>query len=77
MYLTRTRLNLSYDVGMVNRYMENPTMMHHQAVKHILHYVKRTTSYGLKYQREQGSEELDNFTDNDLAGVIDDIKTTS
>ncbi|XP_022922173.1 uncharacterized protein LOC111430238 [Cucurbita moschata] len=50
-YLTHTRSNLSYVVGMVSRYMEKTAMMHHQAVKHILYYVKRTTSSGLKYQR--------------------------
>ena len=35
-YLTHTRLDLSYVVGIVSRYMEKPTMMHHQAVRHIL-----------------------------------------
>ena len=57
-YLTHTRLALLYVVGIVSRYMEKPTMMHHQAVKHILCYVKGTTSYELKYQRGQGPEEL-------------------
>ncbi|XP_022973599.1 uncharacterized protein LOC111472184 [Cucurbita maxima] len=28
------------------RYMEKPTMMHHQTIKHILCYVKGTTSMG-------------------------------
>ncbi|XP_023513259.1 uncharacterized protein LOC111777776 [Cucurbita pepo subsp. pepo] len=50
-YLTHTRPDLSYVVGIMSSYMEKPTMMHHQVVKHILHYVKGTTSYGLKYQR--------------------------
>ena len=48
-YLTHTRPNLSYVVGIVSRYMEKTTMIHHPAVKHILSYVKRTTSSGLKY----------------------------
>ena len=51
-YLTHTRPDLSYVVGMVSRYMEKPTTMHHQALKHIFRYVKGTASYGLKYQRE-------------------------
>ena len=51
-YLTHTRLNLSYVAGIMSRYMEKPTMMHNQAVKQILRYVKTSTSYGLKYQRE-------------------------
>ena len=43
-------------------------MMHHQAVKHILRYVKETTNYGLKYQRGRGLEELVDFTNSDLVG---------
>ena len=50
-------------------------MMHHQALKHILHYVKETTSYELKYQRGRGLEELVSFTDSNLAGDIDDKKS--
>ena len=42
--------------------------MHHQAVKHILRYVKGTTSYGLKYQRGRGLEELVGSINSDLAG---------
>ena len=52
-------------------------MMHHQAVKHILHYVKGTTSYGLKYQRGSDPEELVDFTDSGLAGDIDDRQSTA
>ena len=76
-YLTHTRPDLSHVVGIVSRYMEKPTMMHHQAVKHILCYVKETTSYGLKYQRGRGPKELVGFTDSDLAGDIDDRKSTT
>ena len=50
-YLTHTHPDVSYVVGMVSRYMKKPIMMHHQDVKHILHYVKEITSYRVKYQR--------------------------
>ncbi|XP_022947837.1 uncharacterized protein LOC111451597 [Cucurbita moschata] len=63
-YLTRTL-----------RYMKKYTTMHHQAVKHILRYVKVTTSYELKYQRGRDPEELVCFTDSDLAGDIYDRKS--
>ena len=46
----------------MSRYMEKSTMMHHQIVKHIFHYVKETTRYKLKYQRGQDPEELVGFT---------------
>ena len=76
-YLTHTRPDLSNVVGIMNRYMEKPTMMHHQAIKHILCYVKGTKSYGLKYQRGRGPEELVVFTDSDSARDIDDRKNTT
>ena len=76
-YLTHTCPDFSYDVGMVSRYMEKPTMMHHQAVKHFLRYMKETTSNGLKYQKGWGLEELVDFTDSDLARDIDDRKNNA
>ena len=76
-YFTHTRLDLSYAIGIMSRYMKRPTMMHHQAIKHILRYVNGTTSYGLKYQRGKGPKELVSFTDSDLARDIDDRKCTA
>ena len=61
---------------MVIRNMEEPNMMHHQAVKHILRNVKETTSYRLKYQRGRGLVEVVDFIDSDLAGDINDRKST-
>ena len=76
-HLTHTRSDLSYAFGMVSRYMEMPTTMHNQAVKHILRYVKGTTSYKLKYQRRRGPKELVNFIDSDSVGDIDDRKNAA
>ena len=50
-HLTCTHIDLSYAIEMVGKYMEKPTVMHHQAVKHVPRYVNETTSYKLKYQR--------------------------
>ncbi|XP_022927969.1 uncharacterized protein LOC111434845 [Cucurbita moschata] len=61
-YLTHTRPNLTYVVGMSRDI-------------NILRYVNRTTYFGLKYQRGRGVEELVDFTDSDLAGDIDDRKS--
>ncbi|XP_047313746.1 uncharacterized mitochondrial protein AtMg00810-like [Impatiens glandulifera] len=51
-YLTHTRPDISYAVGIVGRYMEKPTTLHQQEVKHILCYVKGTTIYGIQLRRE-------------------------
>ncbi|XP_047320421.1 uncharacterized mitochondrial protein AtMg00810-like [Impatiens glandulifera] len=65
-YLTHTRPNISYVVGIVGRYMEKSTTLHQQEVKHILRYVKGTTSYGIQLRREQEVEELVCFIDSNL-----------
>ncbi|XP_020271007.1 uncharacterized protein LOC109846196 [Asparagus officinalis] len=75
-YLTHTRPDISYAVGIVSRYMEKPTVVHSQAVKHILRYVKGTVSYGLVYRWSRCNEELVGFTDSDLAGDVDDRRST-
>ncbi|XP_020571713.1 uncharacterized protein LOC110018665 [Phalaenopsis equestris] len=65
-YLTHTRPDISYAVGMVSRYMKQSTTLQQQTVKHILHYVKGTMSYEIQYKRGQGAEELVGFTNSDM-----------
>ncbi|KAK3010231.1 hypothetical protein RJ639_010921 [Escallonia herrerae] len=55
-YLTCTRHDLLFGVGLVSRYMENPRTSHLQAAKRILKYVKVTSSYGLFYPSSQNLE---------------------
>ncbi|XP_074356615.1 secreted RxLR effector protein 161-like [Apium graveolens] len=59
-YLVHTQPDIAYDVGIVSRYMERPTVMHWNAVKRILRYLKGSPGY----------------SDSDLAGEIDDRKST-
>jgi hypothetical protein len=49
LYLTHTRPDLSYAVGAVSRYMQEPHELHCKATKHILRYVQGTTCYGIHY----------------------------
>lgn len=76
-YLTHTRPDLAYCVGLMSRYMEKPKVEHLQAVKQILRYVKGTTEFGLRYERRSEGEELCGYTDSNLAGDVDDRKSTS
>ena len=76
-YLLHTRRDLSFAVGMASRFMEQPTVMHHKAVKQTLRYLKGTMHYGLVYGRGGGAEEITGFTDSDMAGDMDDRKSTS
>ena len=76
-YLLHTRPDLSFAVGMASRFMERPTVMHHKAVKQTLRYLKGTMHHGLVYGRGGGAEEITGFTDSDMAGDMDDRKSTS
>lgn len=75
-YLVHTRPDIAYAVGLVSRYMERPTVMHWNAVKRILRYLKGTLDYGLVYTRNGSNSVLSGFSDSDLAGQVDDRKST-
>ncbi|KAF2311882.1 hypothetical protein GH714_027117 [Hevea brasiliensis] len=76
-YLVHTRPDLAYSVGVMSRYMEAPNTSHLTAVKQILRYVRGTLNYGCVYQKGQSSLELVGFSDSDMAGDIDDRKSTT
>lgn len=75
-YLTHTRPDLSFTVGVVSRFMEKPTVKHLQAVKGILRYVKGTLSYGLTYKRGESKVTLTGYSDSDFGKDLDDGKST-
>ena len=77
-YLVNTRPDLAYSVGIVSRYMEAPTTEHMSAIKHILRYIKGTTNFGCVYSRDDGGKvKLHGYSDSDMAGDVDDRKSTS
>lgn len=71
-YLVHTRLDICYSVGIISRYMEKPTILHPQAAKWILRYIKGTTNYGLVYIRDSSNSVLSGYSDSDLVGHVDD-----
>lgn len=75
-YLVHTRPDIAFAVGIVSRFTERPTSMHLNAVKRILRYVKGTLNYGLVYSKGSGNYLLAGFSDSDLAGQIDDRRST-
>ena len=48
-YLTCTRPDILFGVGLVSRYMERPRSSHLKAAKRILRFIKGTLNYGLCY----------------------------
>lgn len=76
-YLVHTRPDLSFAVRIVSRYMERPTVLHWNAVKRILRYLKGTLSYGLVYSKASNNNMvLSGYSDSDLAGQVDDRMST-
>ncbi|GKA44214.1 putative RNA-directed DNA polymerase [Tanacetum coccineum] len=67
-YLTHTRPDLSYSVGIASRFMEKPTTLHFQVVKRILRYIKGTLDYGINYEKGSEFKDLVGFTDSDHGG---------
>lgn len=55
-YLLHTRPDLAFSVGMLSRYMHQPKSSHAVALKQVLRYLKRTTSYGLTFKRASKME---------------------
>lgn len=77
MYLAiATRPDISFAVGAVSRYLENPTESHVTAVKRILKYIKTTIDYGLRYDSSV-TMDLNGYSDADYAGDKETRRSTS
>src|SRR5436309_1646357 len=63
-------------VGLVARYVEKPGKLHRIAVKHILRYLKGTTTHGITYHRNDNRVIINTFCDADWAGNKGDRKST-
>lgn len=69
MYLAvATRPDISYAVGYISRFMENPNQQHVKAVKRVIKYIKGTTDYGIIFKCNQKNFVLSVFSDADYAG---------
>lgn len=75
-FLTCTRPDILYGVGVISRYMEDPTLSHMEAAKRILRYIKGTLDYGLFYS-SQNNFRLFGFSDSDWGGDVNDRKSTT
>ncbi|KAM1556532.1 hypothetical protein TB2_040114 [Malus domestica] len=75
-YLTCTRPDILYVVGLISRYMENPTTTHLKTAKRILRYLKGTVNFGMFYSSSD-SHKLVGYSDSDWVGDSDDRKSTT
>ena len=76
LYLTASRPNSSYSVGVRARYQANPKESHMTALKRIIKYVKTTIEFGVWYSKDT-SDVLTGYSDADWAENADDRKSIS
>ena len=75
-YLTATRLDISYTVHQVSQYLSTPRSTHHATVLRILRYLKGTFFHGIFYFA-QSPIVLRAFSDADWAGDPTDHRSTT
>ena len=75
-YLLHTRPDLSFSVGLLSRYIQQPKESHGAALKQILRYVRGTTSLGLMFTRSAKLEVV-RFSDSSHNVDEDDGKSTT
>ena len=75
LYLTHSRPDISFAVGLVARYMQHPHESHWKATKRILRYIRGTIQFGIHYNT-RATPLLVGFIDSDWVGDPDDRKST-
>ena len=75
-YLMNTRPDMAFAVGYLSRFMEDPRQEHMAAMKYLLRYVAGTFNYGSAYT-SNAELNFDGYSDSDMAGDVDDRKSTS
>ena len=76
LYLTASRLDITFSVCMCARYQSDPRESHLLSTKKIFRYLSRTQNVGLWYSKKF-SLELIAYSDSDFAGCKLDRKSTS
>ena len=73
-YLLHTRPDLSFAVGVLSRYMQEPKVSHGEALKQVLRYLCGTCTLGLRFQRGKDLK-LEGYSDSLHNVDIDDGKS--
>ena len=77
-YLVHMKPDIAFVVGYVSRFMEDPREDHWAAVKRLLRYVKGTVDQGIIFSKtDRSGLQLTVFNDADMAGDIDERRSTS
>jgi hypothetical protein len=76
LYLCNTRPILSQAVGVLSKFINDPSSDHEVAFKRVLRYLKGTINEGVNY-KGQGPIQLEGWADADYAGDADDRRSTT
>ncbi|XP_066342057.1 secreted RxLR effector protein 161-like [Miscanthus floridulus] len=77
-YLVHMRPDIAFVVGYVSRFLEDPRVDHWATVKWLLRYIKGMVNHGIIFPKTGGSRlQLTVFSDVDMAGDIDERRSTS
>lgn len=72
---TCTRLDISFAVGMLDRFQSNSRVDHWKAAKKVMKYLQGTKDYMLTFRRSDNLEVI-GYSDSDFAGCVDSRKST-
>ena len=75
LYLTASRSDISFSVGVCAHFQAASNKSHMTAVKRIIRYVNGTSDYGIWYSKDS-NDCLADYSDADWAGCVDDRKST-
>ncbi|XP_039145510.1 secreted RxLR effector protein 161-like [Dioscorea cayenensis subsp. rotundata] len=76
LYLTGSRPDICFSVGVCARYQASPKESHLTAVKRIIRYISGTVEFGIWYSHDSNTH-LAGYSDVDCSGNVDDRKSTS
>lgn len=76
-YLSHTRPDIAYAVGIVSQFMHRPQKTHMEAAFRIVRYLKGTYNYGVFFKNNNKNLCLQGYTDADWAGNQLDRKSTA
>jgi hypothetical protein len=76
LYLTATRPNIQFIVGLCARFQASPHSSHQTVVQRVFRYLKHTPEFGIWYSASS-SLDLVGFSDADFVGCGIDRKSTS
>jgi hypothetical protein len=75
-YLSHTRPDIAYAVGVVSQFIHQPQVSHMKAVWRIVRYLKGTAGHGILFKTYKHLE-IQGYTDADWAGSKDNRRSTS